>query len=101
MTYAMLYAENAEILGTYESFESAADDLARYVNEHSSDQPGLEAEIGLCKYVDGRPVGNFMPAREIAKRHGRFEREGGEVPAEPPEIAERTVPVGDGIPYGN
>jgi hypothetical protein len=57
----MLYAENADIVGTYESLESAAHDLAEFVNAH----PELEHEIGLRAYVDGAPVGDFMPARDV------------------------------------
>jgi hypothetical protein len=63
MVYAMLYAENADIVGTYDSFEAAASDLAEFVNAH----PGVQDEIGLRRYADGKPVGEFMPASEVAE----------------------------------
>jgi hypothetical protein len=58
----MLYAESADIVGTYDSFEAAADDLAEFVNAH----PALADEMGLRPYLDGRPAGDFMPASEVA-----------------------------------
>ena len=61
MVYAMLYAENADIVGTYDSFEAAAQDLAEFVNSH----PHLQDEIGLRRYADGKPSGDFMPATEV------------------------------------
>lgn len=61
MVYAMLYAENADIVGTYDSRDAALADLATFANQH----PELQDEIGLRPYQDGRPVGEFESAMEL------------------------------------
>lgn len=61
MVYAMLYAENGDVVGTYESYAAALDDLAAFVNEH----PGLQDEVGLRPYENGRPAGEFEPASDL------------------------------------
>jgi hypothetical protein len=61
MIYAMLYAENADIIGTYESESEALRDLAQFVGEH----PDLQDEVGLRPYLDGRPVGDFKSATDL------------------------------------
>jgi hypothetical protein len=61
MTYAMVYAENGDIVGTYASEDEAVHKLAAFVNEH----PDLQDEIGLRPYKQGRPAGDFRPASEV------------------------------------
>jgi hypothetical protein len=58
MVYAMLYAENADIIGTYDSRDAALADLASMVN----DQPDLRDELGLRPYENGWPAGEFQSA---------------------------------------
>lgn len=69
MVYAMLYAENVDMVGTYGSFETAARDIA----EFAAANPDLQHEIGLRPYLEGRPAGRFLSAREVqthpAARH--------------------------------
>jgi hypothetical protein len=61
MIYAMLYAENGDIVGTYDSRERAMADLVAFVREH----PELQDEIGLRPYDEGRPAGDFESAAEL------------------------------------
>jgi hypothetical protein len=69
MVYAMLYAENVDVVGTYDSFQTAARDLA----EFAAANPDLQHEIGLRPYLAGVPAGRFIPLREVlahaAARH--------------------------------
>ena len=61
MTYAMLYAETGDIVGTYESRERAMTDLKAFVRDH----PELQDEIGLRPYDNGRPAGDFESASAL------------------------------------
>jgi hypothetical protein len=61
MTYAMLYAENGDIIGTYASRERAMRDLVAFVHKH----PELQDEIGLRPYNRGRPAGEFESASTL------------------------------------
>jgi hypothetical protein len=58
MTFAMVYAENGDIVGTYASREAAMRDLVAFVRMH----PQLQDEIGLRPYENGRPAGEFQSA---------------------------------------
>lgn len=61
MVYALIYAENADIVATYSSREEARRELAAFVSEH----PELRSEIGLRAYKNGRPAGKFLPASTV------------------------------------
>jgi hypothetical protein len=65
MTYAMVYAENGEIIGTYGSRDEAVRKLAAFVSEHRE----VQDEVGLRPYVNGRPAGAYEPALEILGDH--------------------------------
>jgi hypothetical protein len=59
--FAVIYAENAEVVATYDSEQEASSKLAAFVADH----PKLQDEIGLRQYDNGRPVGDWMPASEV------------------------------------
>ena len=61
MTYAMLYAEDASVVGTYASRDLAMRALLAFVRDH----PEVQDEIGLRPYHDGRPAGDFRSASEL------------------------------------
>jgi hypothetical protein len=61
VTIAMLYAENGDIVATYDSLVEAIRDLAGFIKEH----PEIEDEIGLRFYRDGKPMSPFLPASVI------------------------------------
>ena len=61
MIFAMLYTDDASIVGTYKSRDEALRDLTAFVNEH----PHLQDEIGLRQYENGRPVGDFARRRSL------------------------------------
>jgi hypothetical protein len=61
MPYAMLYVENADIVGMYDSRDAALADLATMV----LDRPDLRDELGLCPYENGYPSGDFQSAGEL------------------------------------
>jgi hypothetical protein len=61
MTYAMVYAENGDIVGTYASREDAVRRLETFVELH----PEVQDEIGLRPYEAGRPVGAYEPATDV------------------------------------
>jgi hypothetical protein len=63
MTYAMVYAENGDIIGTYGSRDEAVRKLAAFVSEHRE----IQDEVGLRPYENGRPVGAYEPAVEILR----------------------------------
>jgi hypothetical protein len=68
--YAMVYAENGDVVATYHSWAEAEAKLAAYVTAH----PEMDNEIGLRPYEGGRPSGEFRSALEIlgdsiAQRH--------------------------------
>ena len=58
---AMLYFENADIIGMYESWDLAREDLAAFVHEH----PEVSDEVGLRIFEDGVPAGEFVLASEL------------------------------------
>jgi hypothetical protein len=60
---AMLYFENADIIGTYESWDLAREDLAAFVHEH----PEVSDEVGLRAFEDGVPSGEFVLASELLR----------------------------------
>jgi hypothetical protein len=61
VVYAMLYAENADIVGIYDSRDAALADLLAAVTA----EPELRDELGLRALEDGRPVGEFQSASEL------------------------------------
>jgi len=63
MAYALIYPENADIVGTRPSWEAARSELAQFVGEH----PELRAEIGLRAYAQGLPAGDFIPADQALR----------------------------------
>ena len=61
MVYVMMYAENADIVGTYDSRDAALADLADVLRQ----EPDLVDEIGLRPFEDGHPAGVFQTAGEL------------------------------------
>jgi hypothetical protein len=61
MIYAMIYAENGDIVGTYGSRKRAMHDLLAFVRQH----PELQDDIGLRPYEGGRPAGDFESASAL------------------------------------
>jgi len=61
MVYAMLYAENSDICGVYESRDAALADLLAAVTS----EPELRDELGLRPLENGRPAGPFQSASEL------------------------------------
>jgi hypothetical protein len=61
VVFALLYADNSDIVGTYTSREAALADLASFVEKH----PEMQDDIGLRPYEDGRPAGEFHSATEL------------------------------------
>jgi hypothetical protein len=61
MVFAVIYAENADVVATYGSSEEARSKLAEFVAAH----PTLEDEIGIRPYEDGRPADQWRPASEL------------------------------------
>lgn len=61
MVYAMLYADTADIVGTYDSREAALADLATMVAE----RPDLRDDLGLRALENGGPVGDFESASDL------------------------------------
>ena len=55
MTYAVVYAANGDIIGTYGSRDEAVRKLAAFVSEHRE----VQDEVGLRPYVNGRPAGAY------------------------------------------
>jgi len=65
MTYAMVYAENGDVVGFYGSREDAIDKLTAFVELH----PEFQDEIGLRPYDGGRPAGPYESAVEVLGDH--------------------------------
>lgn len=63
MVFALVYAENSDVVGTYDSQEEAERKLADFVE--SVADPSLQDEIGIRAYDDGRPVDDWQSASEI------------------------------------
>lgn len=63
MVFALVYAENSDVVGTYDSQEEAERKLADFVE--SVADPSLPDEIGIRAYDHGRPVGDWQSASEI------------------------------------
>ena len=62
VVFALLYADNSDIVGTYSSRDEALAELASFVAEH----PELHDDVDLRPYQDGRPAGNFQSATDFA-----------------------------------
>lgn len=58
MKYAVIYSENADVVGMYDSLAEATHVLERLV----AARPGIEDEVGLRPYEAGRPAGAFKTA---------------------------------------
>ena len=61
MTYALICAENGDIIGTCASRADAIRWLAVSVQLH----PEIQDEIGLRPYESGRPAGAYESAIEV------------------------------------
>lgn len=61
MVFAVIYAENADVVGTYDSLEDAMSALEGFV----AAEPSLQDEIGVRPYEDGHPVGDWQPASDV------------------------------------
>ncbi len=60
--YALIYTENADVLGTYDSLSAVRDEVGQLERA----QPGIEEELGLVDLDEsGRPVGDVRPARGL------------------------------------
>src|SRR5689334_9654785 len=56
VAYAVVYAENSDIVRTYGSRDDALHDLANFVEAH----PAKQDDIGLRVYENGLPVGRWV-----------------------------------------
>jgi hypothetical protein len=65
MTYAMVYAENGDIIGTYGSRDEAVRKLAAFISENRE----VQDEVGLRPYQNRRPAGAYEPALEVLGDH--------------------------------
>lgn len=63
MTYAVIYADNADIHGTY----ATRADAVRVLREIVGHKPELADEVGLRPYSDGRPAGPFEAASDVLR----------------------------------
>jgi hypothetical protein len=61
MVYAVIHAENADVLATYSAWEDAVEAITGYVSRN----PGSEDEIGIRPYAKGRPAGKFESASTV------------------------------------
>jgi hypothetical protein len=61
MTYAMVYAENGDVVGTYASREDAVERLAAFIDLH----PEVQDDIGLRPYEQGLPAGPYESAVDV------------------------------------
>jgi hypothetical protein len=61
VVFALLHADNSDIVGAYSSRDEALAELASFVAEH----PELQDDVGLRPYEDGRPAGNFQSATDL------------------------------------
>jgi hypothetical protein len=50
--FAVIYAENAEVVATYDSEHEASSKLAQFVADH----PEIQGQIVLQQYHNGRPA---------------------------------------------
>jgi hypothetical protein len=70
MVYAVVYAENGDVVATYDSQAEAVRDLKEFV----AGNPRLQDEMGLRPYENGVPAGDFKSASDVlgdklAQRH--------------------------------
>jgi predicted Zn-dependent protease len=64
MTYAVIYAENADLIADYASRDEAEHALA----DICRDDPGARNRIGLMPFDDdGMPAGDFEPAEKLLR----------------------------------
>jgi len=64
MTYAVLYAENANFIADFESRDEAEHVIADICRE----DPGARERIGLMPFDDdGMPAGDFEPAEVLLR----------------------------------
>jgi hypothetical protein len=61
MTYAMVYAENGDVVGMYASREDAVERLVAFIELH----PEIQDDIGLRPYEAGLPSGPYEPAVSV------------------------------------
>jgi hypothetical protein len=61
VVFALLYADNSDIVGTYSSRDEALAELASFVAEH----PELQDDVGLRPYQDGRPADDYQSATDL------------------------------------
>ena len=69
MSYAILYAQNGEIIADFDSHDEAVAALREYVAEHAS----VIDQVGLIEFDDyGHPSGEFVPASALASEHEQY-----------------------------
>ena len=61
MTYAMVYAENGDVVGMYTSRKDALERLAAFIELH----PEIQDDIGLRPYEGGLPAGPYEAAVDL------------------------------------
>ena len=69
MTYAVMYAQNGELIADFESHDVAVEALRQYVAEH----PSVIDQVGLMEFDDsGHPAGEFVPASAVASERAQY-----------------------------
>jgi hypothetical protein len=61
MMYAMVYAENGDVVGMYHSREEAVERLAEFIELHAD----IQDDIGLRPYDRGLPAGPYEAAVDV------------------------------------
>lgn len=63
MAYAVIYADNADIHGTYATRDEAIQALRGIVGQ----KPDLADDVGIRPYAEGRPAGAFEAASAVLR----------------------------------
>ena len=69
MTYAVIYAQNGELVADFDSQDEAVEALREYV----ADNPSAGDQVGLMEFDDyGQPASEFVPASTLASEHEQY-----------------------------
>lgn len=69
MTYAIMHAQNGELIADFDSHDEAVEALREYVAEY----PSVIDQVGLVEFDDsGHPAGEFVPASALASGREQY-----------------------------
>jgi hypothetical protein len=69
MTYAVVYAQNGELVADFDSQGEAVEALRDYI----ADYPSVSEQVGLMVFDDeGHPAGEFVPASALTAEHEQY-----------------------------